>query len=318
MGYPYEDLSDGQFEALVVQIMRRLFGLGVESFAQGPDGGRDARFRGTAERFPSTASAWSGSTIGQAKHTAAVNTHVSDPDFGGEADSSIITKEIPRIEALVEAKDLDNYILFTNRRVGAGVGTAIRQRIADATGLPLERIFLAGIEFLDDMLREYPEVIRLAQIDPVDSPLTVYSFDIAEVIIAIAEALDAEDPAEDAPVVQRVSLSEKNTLNGMSEELSRMLTRRYMSLTDQIERFLAAPGNSDALRRYEAAVDDFQVKIIARRKDYQSFDDVFNYLVDLLLKRDPVLSRNRQLTRAMVFYMYWHCDIGETPDAVAT
>ncbi len=68
---------------------------------------------------------------------------------------------------------------------------------------------------------------------------------------------------------------------------------------------------------YEGAVDEFQIKIIAKRRDYQSFDDVFNYLVDFLAKRDAVLARNRRLLRAMVFYMYWHCDIGESVDAEA-
>lgn len=317
MGYFYEDLDDSQFERLVVQVMRKLFGLGVEPFAAGPDGGRDARFRGTAQRFPSTSSPWVGVTIGQAKHTNAVNAHVSDSDFGSTAETAMVTKEMPRIKALVDAEELDGYFMATNRRVGAVAGTGICERIAIETGLPLDRIFLAGQEFLDATLHEFPELIHLAKIDPVDGPLVVSSFDLAEVILAIANALAAPSPFEDTPVVDRVSLAEKNLLNGMSAEFSAMLTKRYMSMTDQIERFLSAPANSSELRRYEAAVDDFQVKVIAHRKDYQSFDSLFNYLVDLLFARDDVLSRNRRLTRAMVFYMYWHCDLGETPDAAA-
>lgn len=318
MGYPYEDLDDSQFERLVVQVMRKLFGAGVESFAAGPDGGRDARFRGTAALFPSTSSPWSGSIIGQAKHTNAVNAHVSDPDFSGDGKSSIILNEIPRIKTLIAAKDLDYYIIFTNRRVGARAGTDLCERVCDSTGLDKDRVFLAGVEYLDDMLHQYPDLIRLARIDPIDGPLIVSSYDLAEVILAIAEALGAADPIVDDPVVERVSLTEKNELNAMSEEFAALLTRRYMALTSQIDQFLATPANVDTLRRYEAAVDDFQFKIVAHRGEYQSFDHVFNYLVDLLIKRDGVLSRNVRLTRALIFYMYWHCDIGETPDAVTT
>ena len=40
-------------------------------------------------------------------------------------------------------------------------------------------------------------------------------------------------------------------------------------------------------------------------------------IVDFLFARDAVLSRHRQLTRALVFYMYWNCDIGEGDDAAA-
>ncbi len=39
------------------------------------------------------------------------------------------------------------------------------------------------------------------------------------------------------------------------------------------------------------------------------------YLAKLLFNRDPVLSQHKRLTRAMLFYMYWNCDIGDQGDA---
>jgi hypothetical protein len=68
---------------------------------------------------------------------------------------------------------------------------------------------------------------------------------------------------------------------------------------------------------YESVVDEFQLKIIARRKDFHAFDLVMEYLVDLLFGRDPVLRQNKRLMRALLFYMYWNCDIGEVGDAEA-
>lgn len=70
---------------------------------------------------------------------------------------------------------------------------------------------------------------------------------------------------------------------------------------------------------YESVVDEFQLKILAKRKDYQTFDEVMEYLVDLLFNRDPVLRQHahKRLTRAILFYMYWNCDIGEVDDATA-
>jgi len=68
---------------------------------------------------------------------------------------------------------------------------------------------------------------------------------------------------------------------------------------------------------YESVAEEFHLKIISKRKEYQSFDEVMEYLLDLLFKRDPLLSANKRLTRVMLFYMYWNCDIGEGDDAAA-
>ncbi|MBX7269317.1 hypothetical protein KIF24_27065 [Micromonospora sp. Llam7] len=317
MGYPYEDLDDSQFERLVVQCMRMLFGEGVQSFAAGPDGGRDARFDGTAARFPSTADPWTRITIGQAKHTNATNAHFSDSDFSGPGESSVLSEEIPRIRKLVADDELHNYILFSNRRLGGVTAPLITDRLAQETGLDRSRIFLAGVEYMDDTLHAHPDILRRARIDPIDGPLLVSSYELAEVILEIAKGLEASPPPDDAPVVDRVTYDEKNRVNGMTPEFAKLLRSRYLHETHRIGRFLADPANTDALRLYEGAVEEFQLKIVASRREYQSFDRLFNYLVDFLFKRDGALSRNRRLTRAMIFYMYWHCDIGETPDAQA-
>lgn len=317
MGYPFEDISDTQFESVVIQCMKKLFGAGVQGFSVGPDGGRDARFVGTAERFPSAASPWTGTTIGQAKHTIATNAHYSDPSFSGSAESSVLSKETIRIKKLVEAGELDNYILFSNRRLGGVVGPKLTKALAEATGISPAQLHLAGVEYLDDLLFEYPDILRLAKVDPVDGPLLVSSADLAEVILKIADELNVSPAPKDLVPVDRVTFREKNELNSMSSEFADELAKRYLGYTAQIDDFLADPANADVLARYEATVEDFQLKIVAKREDYQSFDDVFNYLVDVLVRRDGVLGRNRSLVRATLFYMYWHCDIGVTPDAQA-
>jgi len=75
----------------------------------------------------------------------------------------------------------------------------------------------------------------------------------------------------------------------------------------------------ELLRMYESVVDEFQLRIISKRKNYQTFDEVMEYLVDLLFSRDPILRQHshKRLTRAVLFYMYWNCDIGEVGDATA-
>jgi hypothetical protein len=315
VSYPFEDLDDSQFERVVVQCMRKLFGVAVQGFGPGPDGGRDARFQGTAARFPSEASPWRGLTVGQAKHTAAVNGHFSEPRFGSDAKTSILSVEIGRLNKLKAKDELDFYILFSNRRLGGNVAPALEGRVAAEVGLDKQHVHFVGIERLNELLYEYPDIIRLAKIDPVDSPLLPTSQDLAEVILAIAHELGPRE-VEPRPV-ERLRYEEKNELNSMSDDFAEELSGRYLGYTTRIEEFLAAPENAEILERYEAAVEDFQLKIVAKRADYQSFDDVFNYLVDTLRKRDPILAgRGRvRLVRTMLFYMYWHCDMGKQPGA---
>lgn len=246
MRYPYEDLDPTQFERLVVECMRVLFGIGVREFATGPDGGRDALFVGTAERFPSTASPWTGKTVGQAKHTLDLNVHYSDPSFSGDNEHSVLGKELPRLKRLVDDGETDNYILFANRRLGAVTGAAITARIADETGLSADQVFLAGTEYLDAILGRHPEVIERSAIDPFKGPLLVSSCDLAEVILAIADTLDGDLAVPPAEVGDRVSYDEKNMVNGMTPEFAKRLSTNYLRYTQHIEDFLAHPANAES------------------------------------------------------------------------
>lgn len=315
MGYPYEDLDDSQFERLVVECMRELCGIAVQSFSAGPDGGRDAKFHGTCERFPSASEPWRGKTIGQAKHTHALSDHFSNPKFSGKSASSVLSGEIARIQKMVARREVDNYLLFSNRRLGAVASEMITRRIAAETGLDEQCVYLAGEEFLDSILASHPEVLTRANISPFDGPLLVSSKDLAEVILGIAQALSVAIPDVDAALVDRVSYQRKNEINAMSSAFAKKLSKLYLSLSTQIGQLLADPANTEILKLYEASAEDFQLKIVAHRRENQPFDHVFNHLVDVLFERDGVLASEKRLTRAVVFYMYWHCDIGEVPDA---
>lgn len=315
MKYAYEDLGDDGFEKLVVMICQRLLGISVIGFAKGPDGGRDARFHGTAELHPSKSAPWSGKVIIQAKHTVGIGRSCSETDFFGEnSKSCIMAQEAPKIRALRDAKELDYYMLFTNRKLTAGTDSLLRSYVSKACGIPPESIYICGIEQLEMLLKNFPDIPEKLDIDPVDSPLTVSSDELAEVVEALERnksALSVSDP----PPVPRTSYEEKNRINKMSSDYAKQLRSRFLKDTTQVQRFLADPDNTDLLKKYESIVEEFQFKIIAKKKNYQSFDDVMEYLLDILFGRDPVLRSNKRLTRVLLFYMYWNCDIGEVEDA---
>ncbi len=320
MKFAYEDLGDEQFETLIVLLCQRLLGISVQGFAKGPDGGRDAKFVGTAELHPSKTAPWVGTTIIQAKHTNGYNRNFSESDFySPSSDKTVLGKEIQRIKKLRAAKQLDHYMLFANRRLAGNAESEIREHIATSCDIPVESIYLCGLEQMELWLKRFPEVPKEADLDPVDSPLIVSPDDLAEVVQALARQKDTVVTLLDDPPTDRVTYEEKNALNNMSAEYAKAQRRKFLKETNQIRSFLAAPENLELLHMYESVVDEFQLKIIAKRRDYQSFDEVMEYLVDQLFNRDPVLRQHahKRLTRAVLFYMYWNCDIGETGDASA-
>lgn len=142
-------------------------------------------------------------------------------------------------------------------------------------------------------------------------PLIVRPDDLADVIEGIKEAAQLTTDDEDRSVpTPRTSLKEKNELNNMTEEFSQALQRLYFKEVAKIRQFLYDPINEEFKASYQEAVEEFQLKIVSKRDDFDTFDVVFNYLFDLLVGRSGILRSNRRLTRAVLYYMYWNCDIG--------
>jgi hypothetical protein len=318
MKFAYEDLSDDQFEALIVLLCQRLLGMSVKGFAKGPDGGRDAKFVGTAELLPSKAAPWVGTVVIQAKHTNGYNRHFGETDFYNTAsNNTIVGEEVERVIKLKAAGQIDHYILFANRRLAGNIDQTITDHIEQATGLTKGSVYLCGVEQLELYLRQFPDVPGLANLDPVDSPLIVSPDELAIVVQGIADKQADIAHAIDMPPSERTTYEAKNALNNMSAEYAKELRKRYLKDTAQIRSFLAAPENLEILKSYEATAEEFQMKIIAKRKDFQNFDAVMEHLLDLLFQRDPILRqrKHKRLTRAVLFYMYWNCDIGLAADA---
>ena len=313
MKYAYEDMNDDQFERLAVCICRYLLGIGVQGFAKGPDGGRDAKFVGTAELHPSKAAPWIGTTIIQAKHTNGYNKSFAEGDFFSKtSQKTTIGEEIPRIKKLRAKGQLEHYMLFSNRRLAGNAESEIRQHLAKECGIPEGSIALFGVEQLEYLLKLFPDAAVTADLDPIDSPLIVSPDELAEVVLAFArQRVNIIATLDDLPT-SRVTYEEKNTLNFMTPEYANAQRKRFLKETGQIKAFLAAPENYELLQLYESVVDEFQLKIVANRRDYQTFDAVMNYLMDQLFSRDPVLRQHahKRITRAVLFYMYWNCDIG--------
>lgn len=226
-----------------------------------------------------------------------------------------MSEEIPRIRKLRASKQLDNYMLFSNRRLAGNAESTIRAHISKECDIAELSIYLCGTEQLELWMKTFPVVARLAPLDPIDSPLIVSPDELAEVVLALAGHTPTVLTALDDPPAPRVTYADKNALNNMTAEYAAAQQRRYLKETAQIRSFLAAPENLSLLQLYETVIDEIELKVVANRQSYQTFDKVMEYLADLLFKRDPILRTHKRLTRVMLFYMYWNCDIGKVEDA---
>ncbi len=309
----YEAISHKQFEELIMRICENLFGVGVQGFTEGPDGGVDGIFEGIAENFPSKNSPWKGKTVMQVKHTNEPNATFSDKQFLSENNkNSLVMKEIEKITKLHKQGKLDNYLLVSNRRLTAQCNTKIKQIISKETGIPESSIYLFGLDDLNKYKRIYPAAFESDRFTG-EFPVNIQPDELAEVIEALSETKHYTDPV---PPTERVNFSEKIKINGMSTEYGNEIKVKCLSHTRQIDEFLADPINQHLQEKYCIAAEEINAKIIAHRDQYESFDRLLESIFDLLIAKDPaVLKARKKLTRLMLYHMFWNCDIGRKDNA---
>lgn len=314
--YHYHDMNELDFEALAVAICEEILGRATQGFSQGPDGGRDGKFIGTANEYPSKSKPWIGITIIQAKHTSGINQHFLESSFFSKnSKSATLSEEVIKIKKLIDAKQLDNYMLFANRKLTGGAEPQIKEYISEKTGLDIENIGVFGIDDLDRWLSRYRDIVRMVRLSPLTMSPIIRPDQLAEIIPHFANVFDSSVKNREFGPVNRTSYGEKNQLNNMSDELAQTLRKSYMSYAYQVQEFLSDPQNRGLQALYQEAVEEFQQTfIIPRQRELEYFDDIFNQLVDLLIDRDYILKTNKRLTRILVFYMYYNCDIGRSND----
>ncbi len=314
MKYQYHDLSPTQFEDLVIGICEELFGIGVQGFTNGIDGGRDARFEGKAQIFPSSSDPWSGITIIQAKHTSGINRSFSETDFFGNA-SAQINQEIPKIKKLYADNELDNYILFSNRKLSAIKNEEILSEINKETSLAKENMHLMGIDDLERYLKKFPKALESAELNILEEPLKITPEEIAEIIEIFAKTNNKYPNIEELDTIKEIKRKEfveKNRINSLSNEYAEIIKNHMFrdGYYDEITHFLNHPDNIELKRLYEETTDELKTKIVIYKKDYENFERILDYIYDRLISRDPDLRKHKKATRVFLHYMYYFCDIG--------
>lgn len=312
--YPLHDLNDEEFEDLVTRICRKILGSGTTSFAKGRDGGKDAKFVGTANCFPSRTAPLSGTAIIQAKHTTDPTKSCSDNDFETNK-TSILNEELPKIKRQVDEESVTHYLLFTNRKKTGGAETSIPAKIISKTGV--SQAWLFGNKDIQDFLLDYPELANDVGLNKLRSPILFTPDDMREVVSEffkqkplITQAFDSQHDFKNYPGIEK-----KNIVNNLSSRYFDYIQTDSLPSFTKIETFLKNPRNAVLADQYHAVADELKGQLITHRDTFTTFDEALEHVYQLIHERSPELrtASHRRLVKIFVHYMYCDCDIGEKP-----
>ncbi|MBN9033861.1 MAG: hypothetical protein J0I23_29130 [Rhizobiales bacterium] len=303
--YRLHELNEDEFEKLVVRICVRWLGEGVSPFAKGKDGGRDGKFHGTANSFPSKSSPSAGHFVLQSKHIGAPDKSCSDSDF-----ATLLRKEHPKIKRLNGEGICDHYLVFTNRKYSGG---ADEKYMKDLMALGVTSANIIGVERLHLALDDDANIRDTLPNRFDASPFRFDADDLVEVIGALsAFTKDEPDSAfQSAFDFGKLKMPVKNKLNGVSDEYyQQVIVGQSMPHFERVGQFLQNPRNQEFAALYHDAADELKQKIIAKRAQFGAFDDIFLFMYEQIQQKKDALKGKRRLITILLHYMYFNCDIG--------
>jgi len=307
--YNLYKLSDEEFEDLVVHICRDWLGEGISKFSTGADGGRDATFEGTANKFPSETEPIKGKFVVQAKASKPPTAACTYSTF-----RKVVEDEIPRIKNLKAGGELDCYLLMTNRKKSADAEKKVVAYIKRE--VEVENVWLRGREDIDSYLETHPKLVQALKLDRLRSPLRIHPNELAQLIEGFSCNTGVFEEAIDSMYnfSEYQGIDEKNRVNGLSASYFNYIKKKSEPYFAEIKVFLENPRNGELCRAYHNTADEFQAKIIIHRAKFEVFDEVFEHLYDLVVEQCPKLGHLSQLISVFLHYMYCGCDIGEATE----
>ncbi len=313
MDYRLENLPEDDFEELVNTLCQRVLGTGTVRFAKGKDGGRDGRFNGNANNYPSTSKFWNGRFIIQAKHTTDYKASCSDNSFFGNQ-TSIINKEIFKITELKAKGEIDNYLLFTNRKETESRENAINY-IKTETGLT--NVDVIGKDTIHSWLSQYDDIAKQFKIGLYALPLILTAFEIKDIIIAFGKQVSAIKnigTITDEDIISNIPKEEKNKINNLSKEYyENQIRRKSQQYFEDIDTFLSDFKNQEFTIMYYNFADELSNKIEIKRDIFNKFEEIFMYLYDMIFEANRIaLGKDKRLIWIFLHHLYFNCHIGRT------
>jgi len=309
MDYRLELLDETTFENLINSICQKILGTGVITFSSGKDGGRDGKFTGTAQNYPSDAKNWHGKFIIQAKHTRTPIASCSDNDF-----KKIINDEIIKIKKLEAKNEIENYLLFTNRKYTGIVGERLYKKIIDET--KVNNTAIIGSETINNQyLNSNKDIVRQYNLDKHHIPFNFSDEEIKEIILEFKVQLpkiNDKIKKEVDKLKYDYTHIEKNKKNNLSESYynEEILSKSLIEFA-KIEQFLENPINSECKNYYFDTAHELNQILTIKRKNFDLFEELFVYIYQLICDGATKLKGSKRHVTTFLHYMYMECLIGK-------
>jgi len=308
--YPLHYINEDDFENLTTLICRKILGEAVIPFAKGTDGGRDGRFHGKANSFPSESEPWNGKIVIEAKHSSRESSSCSDKEFQKILKNDILSK----IERLKSKNKIEFYLLFTNRKLTGKQDEKIEDLIDANTNIP--NVIIAD-EKIQQWLQSYPDVVKEAKLHDLLRPLQFDESELKFLIEKFHKSLPKATENKSPDSLKYLSLDKKNELNNLSKQYFDDVIKRHFSHFETIKSFLSDPINKHLKDIYQDTVDEINAKISVSRNEYSVFEGLLEDLYDYVISNNTELlnSGRKRLVRVFLNYMYCNCDIGKKENA---
>jgi len=306
--FPLHLMLWADFEELVRDIGFKLLGASLSPFKDGADGGRDARFEGTPNAWPSEAVPEQGQYVLQCKHTKKADACCSHDDF-----KKLMRREAPKVKALAEAKELTHYMVFTNRTKPADEDVSFRGKFNKIAGVT--NAWLLGRENVGLFLRAYPEIWDQYE-EEVRNPGRFNRDDLIEIIRDFNRFMKNGNGQPRTETLRHLGLEEKNRINGISEAYFADMRRHTMPQFDHIQTFLENPRNGKDLDLYQDTADDLRANLrtMLANGAVSSLESGMDQIRDQFIAADPRFKGKRRWVRTFIDYMYSTCEIGQNAD----
>jgi hypothetical protein len=313
MDYRLENMTEDDFERFVNTLCQSILGTGVVSFHKGKDGGRDGRFNGIANNYPSNNQSWEGKFIIQAKHTDDYKASCSDNPFFTNQ-SSIINKEIEKIKELKSKNEIDNYLLFTNRKETESREDAIKH-VKKETGLL--NVDIIGKDTFHSWLRQKDDIAKQFKLGLYALPIILTEFEIKDIIIAFGQEVHVIKNISlitDNDIICNIPKIEKNRINNLSDDYyENQIRRKSQQYFEAIDNFLSDFKNEEYMNMYHNFAFELSNKIDVKRDTFDKFEEIFMYLYDIIFEANYiVLSKDKRLIWIFLHHLYFNCHIGRT------
>ena len=170
----------------------------------------------------------------------------------------------------------------------------------DEDNWTVEKLLDTKRKFIDDVVR------RISNTEPPKASLIV---DVVEIFYNSI----IQPGGNDAPldVIQRtVSLVQKNDKNDFNHQLSEIIVSAYMKYFDGIQSFFSDPRNAESLRKLQGVINTLNIRLFAQNEGQLSSLMFYEIAQDIIEKNSQLSGDREDSLSIILFYMYYHCDIG--------